>query len=159
MRENLRANRRATHIATRSTRNAQATTGKHCTRASSTTNAPCKQDVFDIHNMVTSDLVYTCKIVNGLFSHEFSAQVPNVCGDNGVMAARVLYGRPGTASELYYVAWKIQCFLSIVLLCFAKQTPRTNPPEDRTPWTRPSAMGLSKTDPCEMGLSNPDPFN
>ena len=119
MHENLRANNRSTLIATRSTRRRkhppritrlsqqlayrmcvghnQATTGKHCTRASSATNAPCKHDVFNIH-MVTSDLVYKYKIVNGLFSHEFSAQVPYVCGDNGVMAARVLDGRPGTTS-------------------------------------------------------------
>ena len=98
MQEKLRATRRATHIATRSTRNTQATTGNHCTRASSATTAPCKHDVFNIHDMVTSDLVYTCKIVSGLFSHELSSQVPNVCGENGVMAARVLDGRPTTTS-------------------------------------------------------------
>ena len=61
------------------------------------TNAPCKHDVFNI-NMVTRDLVYTYKIVNGLFPHEFSAQVPDVCGHNGVMHARVVDGPPRTTS-------------------------------------------------------------
>ena len=62
-----------------------------------TARAPCKHDVFNV-NVVTSDLVYTYKIVNGLFPHEFSAQVPNVCDHNGVMNARVVDGPPRTTS-------------------------------------------------------------
>jgi hypothetical protein len=119
----------------------QATTGKHCTRASSATNAPCKHDVFKTHNMVTSDLVYTYKIVNGLFSHGLPAQVPNVCNDAGVTDASILSGHPDTASSLCYVAWHVVRFVYDVSVCLVKETLRQgldrscswiNQPEDLT---------------------------
>ena len=100
--------------------------------------------------------------------HGFPAQVPNVCNHVGVTDASIVSGHPDTASSLYYVAWNIVCFVSVVSVCFVKETLRqgldrswswTNPPEDRTSWTYPSEMGPSRTDPCEMGLSKTDRFH
>ena len=51
-----------------------------------------------MEHILMSELGNTYKIVNGLFSHGFPAQVPNVCSDNGVTDARVVGGHPDTAS-------------------------------------------------------------
>ena len=115
-----------------------------------------------------SELVNTYKIFNGLFSHGFPAQVPNVCNDVGVTDASIVSGHPDTASSLYYVAWNIVCFVYVVSVCFVKINSTSGvgsvlvvdkPTEDRTSWTYPSEMGPSRTDPCEMGLSKTDPVH
>ena len=143
----------------------QARTGTHSARKSSITIATCKQGP---EHILMSDLVNTYKIVNGLFSHGFPAQVPNVCNDVGVTDASIVSGHPDTASSLYYVAWNIVCFVYVVSVCFVKETLRqgldrswswTNPPEDRTSWTYPSEIGPFKTEQCEVSLSRADPFH
>ena len=78
----------------------------------------------DVQTVLMSDLVNTYNIVNGLFSHGFRAQVPNVCNDVGVTDANIVSGHPDTASSLYYVAWNIVCFVYAVSVCFVKETLR-----------------------------------
>ena len=94
-----------------------------------------------MEHILMSELGNTYKIVNGLFSHGFPAQVPNVCNDAGVTDASILSGHPDTASSLCYVAWHVVRFVYDVSVCFVKETLRQgldrscswiNQPEDLT---------------------------